>query len=86
MNIYSGLCSIIECNKLSSSDSISKCVTRRPCNCGCSCWKRTGASFEKVNEQLSLTVGIPRIITQEFDVMFGGGVILGEMLSSTVTR
>ena len=45
-----------------------------------------GPTFEKVNEQLSLTVGIPRIITQEFDVMFGGGVILGEMLSSTVTR
>ena len=37
--------------------------------------KELGASFEKVNEQLSLTVGIPRIITQEFDVMFGGGVI-----------
>ena len=48
--------------------------------------KELGASFEKVNEQLSLTVGIPRIITQEFDVMFGGGMILGEMLSSTVTR
>ena len=48
--------------------------------------KELGASFEKVNEQLSLTVGIPRIITQEFDVMFGGGMILGEILSSTVTR
>ena len=46
--------------------------------------KELGASFEKVNEQLSLTVGNPRIITQEFDVLFGGGVIKGVSMSRCV--
>jgi len=48
--------------------------------------KDSGASLEKVNAQLSLTVGLPNIIVQESETISGGGIRLGGASSFTVTN
>ena len=39
--------------------------------------KESGASFEKVNEQLSVITGFPNTIVHEFDTKSGGAEIFG---------